>query len=178
MLETTIVIQFNGGSGASGDYLIVAELDDILNIDDNGDQKSSFSPGDKPFIRFHSSTNIRVDSVVSTDGGVLTLGGISRSRDESWLFASRDPEKRDEVQLPVVPGGTAVTYSGRQGAYVTKAGIGGQVTIIGDVTKAPFLMNMTINYSATSYQLVPPALNLDDEETYTIYVVFYVTLME
>jgi len=172
-VETTILVEFNGGTPDSSEYLAVAELDDVSN-----DDKTTFLPKEEPVIRSHFSRNIRVDDVVSTDGGLVHLGGASRSRESVTLFTGRDSLEPTEFRLPVVPSSTSVAYDGRQGGYTTEGLRGGMVNLIGDVNKTPFLMRMTNGYAVNLYRLIPPSLTLGPGDTYMIYVVFYLTLLE
>ena len=122
---------------------------------------------------------MRIDAVASTDGGVISRGNIVRSRQEEWLFASRDASELDVQRLPVVPLTIKNTYIGRAGAFSARALTGGMVEYTGDVTKAPFLLQNETTYAAKLYQLIPPNLVFDDEQgNYNIYVVFYVTILE
>ena len=41
MLETTILVSFNGGEPDNSDYIIIAELDGELNTDSDGNNKTS-----------------------------------------------------------------------------------------------------------------------------------------
>jgi hypothetical protein len=176
MLETTILVSFNSAS-SSADHSILVELDDVLNVDSNGDAITSFGQGDSPYIRFNSSNNVTLDAVVATAGGVIDLGVESRSVTADQLFASRVLGEEDKYTLTVLPTSYSVVYTGRTGALFATNEIGGRVTLIGDVGYTPFLATIIAHYSARIFQLVPPDMNLgDNDSTYQIYVVFYVTV--
>lgn len=176
MFETTVTVVFNDGE--DNDHIILAELDDVLNVDSDGEVISTFAPGDEPYIRFNASDNVTIDSVVATDGGVLSLGNVSRTIELEQLFASNDAAEPDELSFSVVVDTVDVSYIGRDGSFTTKDLGNGMLKYVGDIASVPFLMAATIDYTAKSYQLIPPTLNLDEEETYNIYVVFYVTVTE
>lgn len=177
MLETTILVSFNSGSGA--DSVILAELDDILNVDSDGEVKTTFGQDDTPYLRFNSSSNVTLDAVVATAGSTIDLGLESRSKSDDQLFSSRDDDDMTEYNFPVIPTSYAVTYTGRTGGYSEEVGVGGAVTLVGDTTVTPFLATIDSNYSARIFQLIPPDMDLDDvDATYMIYVVFYVTVEE
>lgn len=171
-LETTIKVVFNSGSDAES--LILAELDDTLNVNDDGESVSSFAPGDEPYIRFNASSNVRIDEVVSTSGGVLDLGSEPRTLEVEQLFVGRDEE--DELTFSVIPDSIDVSYIGNVGSFITEALSFGRVKYIGNAESTPFLMQASVNYTAKIYQLIPPDLDLAEDETYNIHVVFYVTL--
>jgi len=176
--ETTVKVEFNSAAASSADYLIIAELDDILNVDSSGEAITSFGVDDTPWFRFHASSNIRLDVVVSTDGGVLPKGTSAREISSQFLFSSRDPEKEDSYVYPVVPNSVKTGYVGRVGDVVIKSLAGGRRSITGNSSLTPFLMNLDMTYAVKLFQLIPPALELDEDETYNIFVVFYVTLLE
>lgn len=172
-VEATILVEFNSESSNTGDYIAIAELDDISN-----DSKTSFLPGEQPVIRSHFSNNIRVDNIVATAGSINSVGSAIRTIEHTNLFTSRDSLNPTEYELPVVPLSTLVSYDGRSGGYTTESLSGGRINLKGDVSLTPFLMRMVNTYSVNLYRLIPPSLTLEEGETYTIYVVFYVTLLE
>jgi len=176
MLETTILVSFNSGSSTAG-HSVLVELDDILNVDSSGEELTSFGQDDSPYIRFNSSSNVTLDAVVATAGGIIDHGTEGRTAIADQLFASRDPEAEDKYTLTVLPTSYSVSYTGRAGAYSVEEELGDRVTLVGDVDHTPFLATVTADYSARIFQLVPPDMALDDDDsTYQIYVVFYVTV--
>ena len=177
MYETTILVSFNDGTD-SDEYLTLAELDDVLNIDSNGDVKTSFGEGDEPYFRFHCSDNIQLDAVASTLGSLINIGTANRVKESSNVFASRDDDALDSHTLPVVPSSYSVTYEGNVGSLLSETTTGGLVTLSRRTSHTPFSAFFLSSYRATIFQLVPPALSLGDDETFNIYVVFYVSMKE
>lgn len=178
MLETTILVSFNGGS-SSADHSILVELDDVLNVDSNGDVITSFGQEDTPHIRFAASTNVTLDAVVATAGGIIDLGTFPRSLNTEQLFASRDKDDKDTYTIPVVETSYSVSYVGNTGGYTVTTEPYGVKTLTGSTELAPFLADIVANYRARIFRLIPPDMNLvNDDDTFQIYVVFYVTVAE
>lgn len=177
-IETTIVVEF----GVESDYLSNVKLDPILNTttDSEGNEveKTSFQPTDKVYISAHFSDNVVVNSVVATDGAVVQQDMVSRTENASVLFASRDELNPDEYETPVIPSSVGVTYSGRVGSLSESlTSLGGKV-FTADVANTPFLAEFVMGFSARIYKLDPPSgLVLEEDETYTVHVVFYITVL-
>lgn len=175
--EGTIIVRSSDG-GPLGDYLFYAEIDDVLNVDALGEKISSFSPGSTAYISVNHSSNIIIDSVVPTDGSIQFYETAGREKiNDGVLFASRDADDPDTEDLPVIPGSYAVECLGRVGRLTSAANSYGQVTLTGDITKTPFMANITTQYSAKIYKLSIPDVQLDEDETYPIGVVFYISMV-
>lgn len=171
-VEATVVIDF-GEAVDTSSYLAVIELDEESN-----DEKTSFTMSDQPVIAAHFSNNVRIDAVVSTDGNVQSIGSVTRSKESTNVFASRILGEESTYRLPVVPTTYSTAYAGRQGAITAEKIVGGIVELSGDVTKTPFLAKYVCNYVTNLYQLIPPDIELVDDETYEIVIVFYLTLKD
>jgi len=177
-IEATVVIDF-GADVNPNDYIALIELDDESNEDE-----TTFGNGSSPVISAHFSNNVRIDSVVVTDGSIQNLGPSSRESVSSFQFISRtegeDGKDLDKYKLPVVPTSTVgVSYKGRAGVTTTTPNLlGGMIEYVGDISATPFIAEYTCTYPVTLYQLTPPKMDLSDDKTYEILIVFYVTLEE
>lgn len=171
--EATIVLEFNGGSSSDADYIAVVELDDVSNND-----KTTFHNGDEPVLRAHFSENIRVDAVVSTAGEMIYDGTATRTLEHTQLFSSRDSDDPTTYTFPVVPISTGVDYNGRIGSYTTETGDGGIITATSSTVYTPFRANFTSTYKVRLDRLVPNTIIFDSDTTYTIDVVYYLTLLK
>ena len=176
MIEATTVVSFNTTDAAEVDYVFNIQLDDVLNINSDGDVVTQFGSGDKVYMTANKSTNVTVDAVVSTDGVMSYLGSVSRSGKDQVLFTQREKAEDDIHTMAIVPTVVDVTYTGRLGAYTKETSRIGVVSITPDIAKTPFLANLLYDYSCSSYKLQAPILDLETDETYNIAVVFYITV--
>ena len=161
----TIVVQFGESVAAADQAGFVVELDDLLNVDAEGEVKTQFHPGDLiHFLMHYDHSKMRVTAIKATSGDVVVLGEVGRDNTVEELFvAAAEP-----VTLPHVPSGsvTAAWYGrtsilSRDGAALTAAAV-------------PCLGDISYSYIATSCRLVPPPLTLAADEEYPIAVVIYV----
>ena len=175
-LEGTILVKYRAGS-IKGDYLFNIDIDDILNVDEVGDSKSSFGPGDQVYIAVNHSTNVIIDEVVSTDGSVQYIGSESRNKIDTTLFAGREAEDLDKYEFDVVPSKYTIKYLGRAGSVTPAADPIGRVSLTGDADKAPFMASIDTEYAVKVYRLSVPEMELEEDESYPIGIVFYISLV-
>lgn len=171
-IETTIVVSFNSSNANSA--AVLAELDDVLNVDSDGKVVTSFGLDGEPYFRFNAPTNIRLDSVETHHGGILDHGTETRTLEVEQLFASRNKDTLDTLTLSVAHDQVSVDYVGNAGRYTT-AVTNGIATFTGDADYTPFLLSASVEYTARIFQLIPGELDLGDDETLNIYVTFYVS---
>jgi len=177
MIEATTVVSFNKTSDTT-DYVFNLELDDILNLDSEGEPKSSFSPDDVVYILANKSSNVSITAVKSTAGNVSNLGGVSRNGDTTNLFAGRDPDEDDTFELGIIPTSVDISYIGNLGRLSEEVSGIGVRTYTHNVDYAPFIAEFNYNYNCASYKLSPPPMDLGEGESFPIAVVFYITVSE
>ena len=81
----SIIISF-GSLSSSDAGLIVLEPDDLLNIDSEGNIKTTFNPGDDFYFLVHHDHTIIIDSVKSTSGALRAQGEKTRTNIQLITF--------------------------------------------------------------------------------------------
>ena len=172
-VEASVIIEFEGADADDVSGTILVELDDEYsnNLDSDGNLKSSFAPEEEPVFIIHHDDTIEIISVECTDGRVTNLYTATRSlvrvRTFADVFASVDTE-------------VSLSYFGADDLDETWYGNQGDIHIDGMAVKASggeFPCYCTATFSVPfnqRWRLIPPPLDLVDDETYTIYVVIYV----
>lgn len=145
MAKTTFVVAF--GEGADTGSNVVVELEPSLNLDSDGNVKSSFSPGDEVYFTIHYPPNLRVGDVSTTSGGALFISrGEFRREQGGVLFVTPD----DDVMLQHTPSSPLTFF------WFGKVG---QLSISGaavKATNAPCIGDVSYMMLADLYRFSPP----------------------
>jgi len=155
----SVVIEF-GDTVTDTSAVAVVELDEVYN-----EEKTSFAPGDEPRICLHYDKNVyTLTSVTSSSGDIIGMGDEEREREEQVDFINID----DEVTLTYIPYGT-LTFNnyGNEPEYSRADNI---LTCTGG--SLPSTSDVTMQVQMGLYKLIPPAVELDEDETYRILTVF------
>lgn len=143
MVETvTRVLSFGEDTAGSG-TLIVAEIDVDMHLDDEGNAKSSFLPGEEVFALIHHDPEIKIIRVSDTAGGDLQrIGLVTRVRTQQMTFTHAE----DKEELPHIPNTvpTASWYGRSSGLALD----GRQLQAAG----APCLGEITYSFAAEQYK--------------------------
>lgn len=167
-VRATIVVHY--GEGVSKDAFVLAELDETMNVDADGNQLASFTPDDKVWFLVQIDPTLRIDKVRATDGQVVAEGQVRRDRVDNLLFEAAAEAK----ELSAIPTGPVTPeWYGRQGTGF--AAEGRQVTVAGGV---PCLGDVSYAALMQGYRLEPPNIELAADETYTVKIVVYVEAIE
>jgi hypothetical protein len=164
MSKITFVVEY--GDSVSGDQAqgVKIELDDTRNLDDEGEVKSQFYPGDQVYFLVSYPDELRIDRVAATAGMIVAEGDQGRVREQELLFTDEEP-----VSLGYQPAGAVVpAWQGNIGSSWQVQD--GQVTVAGGY---PCLARVSYAVDFSGYRLIPPPLSLAEDETYTIYCVVY-----
>lgn len=168
-VEASIIVEF-GDDVAAASANVIIEIDDEHqnNLDEEGEAKS-FAPGDNPVFLIHHDTSVEITDVRCTNGSVFQIGIntiISRPRETDVLFTLIS----SDVSIPYSSGfDLNVEWFGN----MASVDLSGQNVIARNGT-FPCYGNAEFNVIFNrQYQLNPPLLDLQDDETYTIYVVVY-----
>ena len=165
MSKITFVVEYGDSVAEDSAGGVAIELDDSKNLDSDGEVKSQFYPGDKVYFLVHLPDGLRIERVASTDGMVVARGQVAQSRQQDLLFVGEDP-----VSLSYQPAGSiAKNWQGKVGTGWAQDDTG--ITVAGG---QPCLCKVSYSVAFLAYYLVPPALSLGEDETYTIIVVVYV----
>lgn len=164
----TIVVKFGESVSSADQNLFVVELDDELNtetVDGKQQVKNQFYPGDEIYFLMHyDHAKLVVKAIKTTDGQVVVMGQVCRSKTNEMLFEAPD----EPLELQHTPSsGLSAEWYGRT-SVLTRSGR--SVT----AASTPCIGDLTYTYMATSCKLVPPALTLAVDEEYPIAIVIYV----
>lgn len=164
-IEATVVVEF--GDDVDSNSLVVIELDDVYNKDAKGNIKSTFNiTDDSAFISIHLQPGLTLSPTVKvTSGSINSVGIESRSKTARMEFKEVG-ETQDFSYFPNT--GFSYKWFGNNTQVSNK---GRTITTVGNV---PGLADVTTSIIAHIYELVPPRLTIDDEETYPILCVFTV----
>ncbi len=151
--QATIVVDF--GAGADTDAVAVVELEDT--------GKSSFAPGTEVvFLVHYDQSKLRVASVAASSGMVVPFGQAQVERRTQGVFPAPDAA----VDLPHIPSGpVTATWYGKAAA------IGQEGRRITARNGTPAIGELVYKVSCLRYKLIPPPLDLADDETWPVLVV-------
>jgi len=171
----SVVSKFEGLS-ADSDAIRLLQLDDIRNLDADGNVKNSFNPGDVMFLTLHLSSYIRVKSFAVTEGNLRLDGTGSRVYTSQVFFTSKEKADLTTFTTPVCPNSATRKFWGnRSGSPVRTINNNETWTYIGsDISKVPYLVDIYQSYTVSLYSYIPPpTLTVAENETHPIGIVFY-----
>ena len=158
----TLVVEF--GEGADSAAFVAMELDETLNLDDEGNALTSFDPGVEVWFWLQHADTLRIDRIASTSGMVVDCGIVRRSRDQELTFTDTD-----SVEFSHIPAGNpSYTWYGNEGSGLAKNGR--SVSVSGNT---PCTCDAVIPIDVHLYRFVPPVLELADDQTYRVVIVAY-----
>jgi len=160
-VAATVVVEF--GHGVDSGALVLVELDEAMNLDLDGAEKTSFSPGDTPYFLVHHDYSVQISDIKSSSG--MVSGGTIVSRDRSQQMQFTNIE--DSQELPHIPAGAlAWTWWGND-PVIDQDGR----TLKATGAKIPAIGEVSYSIQAKQYKLTPPPMTLTDDETYPILIV-------
>ena len=172
-VETSIVVEFGEDVPSAGDVVII-ELDPTHenNLNTAGELKSTFAPGEMPVFIINHSDTISIDRVACTHGSIALIGNnISIEKSDSFVLTS--DETTETINYVNVNSFTTETFLGNSGVIAVADSI-----VTTESGSYPCLCNVTYNaVFQFQYQLTPPTLSLDADETYEIVVVVYASII-
>lgn len=177
-IETSVVVEFGDGVDTS-DYIF-----DIATDDESNDDKTSFVLGDAVVFRVNHSNNVQIIRVIATDGSVReTAARVPREQTDEFLFANDNVNEPSVQRLSIVPTSSTIEYMGRQGILTRRIPLSNIVEYVGDVTRVPFRAKIKSRFDCRLFTLQSPRLQdlnttLEEDESYTIDVVFYIRVNE
>lgn len=180
MSITTLVVQY-GESVPEEDRFAVAELDDTMNLDRNGEVKTQFSEADEPYFLVHLKPGLYVESVLATNavvfknsmfqrtvisrGGIIKEGQMTLQRGQILSVFNEEGQ-----ELSYYPAGLVEIDSATDLA-ISGVVTGRQMTISGALP-----VNIYAQYpvSFTRYRFIPPSIGLGPEESCQFFIVINV----
>jgi hypothetical protein len=148
-INTTFVIKFQSDSGSEKDSHLSAEVD--ARDDGLNGGKTNFAPGDNVYFLLYKSSNVKINSVVTTAGTVLPLDAITVVKTEDVSFVESNTT---QTEVPVK--GTEIVSTEWMGSSL------GAITLQADKTTLKTAVSgigiATIGYNAEAlpYRLTAP----------------------
>lgn len=156
----TIVVEF--GAGADTSAFVAVELDETLNLDADGNERSQFSPGDEAWFWVQHDSALRIGAIECTSGMVVDSGPARRQRSQECTWTGEDA-----VELAHIPAAMPVlTWYGHIGQGLVLDGR--SLTVAGN---APCTCDAVIPIDVHLYRFVPPPLELAAEQNYRVVIV-------
>jgi hypothetical protein len=157
----TIVVRF--GEGADSSAFVTIELDETLNITEDGSERTSFLPGDEVWFWLQHDTSLRIGSVACTSGMAVDCGTVRRERRQELTFAAADSTEILSHLPAVAP---SLIWYGNDGSPLR---IEGRAVRVDGVT--PSTCDVVLPIDVHLYRYVPPPLTLADGDSYRAVVV-------
>jgi hypothetical protein len=158
-MSATVVVQF--GQGADSTALVKVELDGVVNIDAEGNEKTSFVPGDQPVFLVHHDASLVIGSVTCSSGLIQPLGLVSRERTQRIECPDLTAQ-----ELEYIPNATP--------AFVWFGNDAGLALVDRTLTPAgaiPAVCDVSLSATFQQFRLIPPPITLAAEEDYPILIV-------
>ena len=161
----TLVVPFGGTARSVGGGLVV-EWDDSMNLDESGQPKSQWQPGDDAYLLAHHDHTVRIIAVKATAGNLGPGEAVTLTREELIGFA----EALETQGLRYLPAGVpALTWKGNRGRDVAASGR----EIVAGAGDFPCLANCVYPVNFIRYRLQTPEMQLSATETFPIRVYVY-----
>lgn len=157
-MEATIVVQF--GQDASSQALVKIELDEQMNVDADGNEKTSFQPGDTPYFLVHHDSTLRVQKVECSSGMVQSFGTVGRARTQRAQWVNTDA-----VELEYEVSDPSFEWFGNDAIPTV---VGRSMTPTGAV---PAICDISMMVSFEQFKLIPPELTLSEGDDWPVLVV-------
>lgn len=158
--QTTIVVSFGDDSALSEGYYSV-ELDAVGNED-----RSSFAPNEEVLFLIQHDSTMQISRIVSTNGSIQSRGDVSRTKEETILFA----EEGESQSLPCLG---SLTTEFKYNSCALESDSVNSTDIISAAGNFPALCDIAVVGSFHQYALIPSIPDLLPDETYDVYIVIY-----
>lgn len=176
--EASIIIEFGDDvvDTDSLDSTVVVELDgeNDLNLDEDGSLKSTFGTTEQPVFIIHHGSNVQIDRVACSHGSVVQIGSGKYREKEETVSLTSEEDNENTLGYANVNSYTDLEWFGNSAVLSVEDSV-----IIPKSGSFPCHGKMT--YQALfqlQYQLLPPTLELEDDETYEILIVVYASKVE
>lgn len=164
MTTATCRVTFGSASAESDTYYVI-ELDDTLNLDADGQPKSTFAPGETIWFLLHLQPGYVPSKSYQTDGQVSAAGQVTLERiQEGAVWTPEDLS----VELTYYPAGD-VTYDWQGNQIALSPLVGRTSTAVDDPLNIMARAIITYPVMFYRYRFDPPSgLDLDEGEDYQI----------
>lgn len=165
-IVNSIVVSF-GESVTSDSGSLTVEWDDSLNVDDDGEVKTSFVPGDVLYLLIHHGSDVDVVGVKCTSGTLSGGSAVNITMEDEIGWGSSD----DDQELSYSPSGAlSYTWFGRVGSGITLVD-----KVLTVAESFPCLARVSYLARFLRYKLQTPSVTLAEEETWPLLVYVYYT---
>lgn len=171
MALATRVIDFSTGQSVAASGVSVF-LDELLNVDSEGEPVSQFAPGDTIHLLATIPDDLRFVRAVSTAGTLTHNGLVSRSQTDQILFAVVNEAQSLSRQAQ---GNPNLQWYGRAGNINTDLEFSTVSAAPG--SPLPCLADATYPYQAESMSLATTMMTLAEGETWPYGIVVYVEVL-
>ena len=161
----TLVVPF-GGSAKSASGNVMAEWDDTMNLDESGNPKSEWQPGDPAYLLVYHDHTARIVAVKATAGSVGNGDGVELPREELVGFSEAAVAQALQYLPAEFP---AIDWKGNRGREVSVSG----KEMLVKAGEFPCLAKCVYPVRFTRYRLQTPEMTLDVDETFPIRVYVY-----
>ncbi len=159
----------------SGGIAVDTDTDEITVV-------TTFPPESDVYLIINKSSNVTIDEVRCTGGSIRKQGTVTRTGSSDNLFPEiEEPEEGEDANtysLDVVPTDVDISYVGNRGRLSEEISSVGIATYTHNVRYAPFIAKFDYEYDCTLYKLKSPTMSLAEAETYSLGIVFYITVSE
>jgi hypothetical protein len=163
-IVASIVVRF--GDGADSSAFFKVELDNLINLDDSGEPKRSFAPGDKINFLVQHGPELRIREVRATDGQISDSGQVVRQREDSFLFAANEATQQLSY---LTTDRLDIRWYGRQAAELRRSDR--DLTASGGSYPCRALLKYHAPFHG--FALHAPEIDLAEDETYPVDIVVY-----
>ena len=162
---TTATCRVTFGETSSTDSFSVLELDDILNLDADGEPKTTFAEGETIWFLLHVQPGTSPGLAYQTDGQVSYAGPVTRQRTQEGVVWTPEDLSIDLTYYPA--GAVEVDWQGNEIALAPLAGR----TLSSSADPLTVMARATLTYAVNFflYRFDPPAgLTLTEDQDYQI----------
>lgn len=163
MTTATCVIDFGQGSTVDEPFAVL-ELDESSNLDGEGTVKTSFAAGDTIWLLLHLQPGYSPSRVYQTDGQASLVQQVTRTRTEQGVVFGPGDEAADHELSYYPRGSVAASW---QGNNMTLQPVEGRtISVVPEDRLARCDLSYEVNFWLLRFD--PPALDLGEDETYSI----------
>lgn len=163
--NATLVVAFSEDALDAGGFYL-AELDDAANLNSSGETKTSFAPGDEPYIIIQHDDTLRIGRIVTTSGSIFSTGSVSRTKEQTSVFASEG----DTSSLPCL-GSSSTSFF--YGSVSLKMDSENSTNVEAESGSFPAVVDFSVTGQFHQYQLSPNIPSLSKDQTYDVYIIIY-----
>ncbi len=178
MTKATVVVEY-GDSSTTDDDFCVLELDGSQNLDDEGEERTRFNPGDPVYLLVHTGPDYQIkeitatnglktddsefDSTLVTPGSLVNMGAVTLTRTQDIDISSDE-----DISLTYYPAG-AVSIDSQSALGLNFSLSGRTLTPAADYDAK---IHVSYGVEFTRFCFYPPTFELseDQQATFNVHV--------